>query len=102
MPDWKSEVAQDMLPLAHQKLADVIGIEATLKLCEMFGGESIYIPLTDAVYAAVRRKWIRAEFDRGASTKHLARKYELSEREVQRIVRDIRPEQISVFDLENG
>lgn len=99
MKDWKNEVTQEMLPAAHRKLSDVIGVEATLKLCEAFGGESLYIPLTDAVYAAVRRKWIREEYaQRGANTRWIARKYGLSEREVQRIVNDVRPEQISMFD----
>ena len=87
MQDWRNEVTQEMLPLAHRKLADVIGVEATIRLCEMFGGESLYIPMADTVYAAVRRKWIQKEFDLGADTKNLARKYELSKREVQRIVR---------------
>ena len=47
MPDWKNEVTQEMLPAAHQKLADVIGIGAALQLCEVFGGESLYIPMTE-------------------------------------------------------
>lgn len=99
MRDWKNEVTQEMLPAAHRKLADVIGVEATLKLCETFGGESLYIPLTDAVYAAVRRKWIREEYvQRGANPRWIARKYGISEREVQRIVNEVQPEQTCMFD----
>ena len=100
MADWKSEVTFDMLPIAHKRIAEVIGVEATLKLCETFGGESIYIPLTDAVYALVRKRWIREEYVRNnCNTRWIAKKYGLSEREVQRIVTEVRPDQISVFDL---
>lgn len=97
MKDWKSEVTEEMLTPAHRKLADVIGMEATLKLCEVFGGEAVYIPLTDNVYAAVRRKWIRDEYlERNVAPRHIARKYGLSEREVQRIISEIRPTQIDI------
>lgn len=98
--DWKNEVTLEMLPAAHRKLADVIGIEATLKLCETFGGESLYIPLTDAVYAMVRRKWIREEYvHNNSNIRWIAKKYGLSEREVQRIVNEVRPDQLSIFDI---
>lgn len=99
MKDWKEEVSLEMLPDANRKLAEVIGVEAMLKLCERYGGETLYIPMTDAVYAAVRRKWIKDDYVRhGSNTRWIARKYGLSEREVQRIVRDVRPDQISMFD----
>ena len=97
--DWKNEVTLEMLPAAHRKLAEVIGVQATLQLCETFGGETMYVPLTDAVYATVRRKWIREEYmQKNASPRSIARKYGLSEREVQRIVRDVRPDQMSMFE----
>lgn len=103
MKDWKSEVTVQMLSPAHRKLSDVIGIEATLKICEAFGGEAIYIPLTDAIYAAVRRKWIREEYsEKNAVPRQIARKYGLSEREVQRIVSGIRPEQMKIEELIDG
>ena len=96
--DWKAEVTMDMLPAAHRKLAEV-----TLQLCETFGGETMYIPLTDAVYATVRRRWIRAEYlQKNASPRSIARKYGLSEREVQRIVSEVRPAQIGLADVLDG
>ncbi len=101
--DWKAEVTMDMLPAAHRKLAEVIGVQATLQLCETFGGETMYIPLTDAVYATVRRRWIRAEYlQKNASPRSIARKYGLSEREVQRIVSEVRPAQIGLADVLDG
>lgn len=98
--NWKCEVTPEMLPAAHRKLADVIGLEATLELCEAFGGETIYIPLTEAVYSMVRRKWIREEYlKNGCNTAGIARKYGISEREVQRIICDVRPDQLTMFDI---
>lgn len=100
MKDWKSEVTEEMLTPSHRKLADVIGIEATLRLCETFGGEAVYIPLTDNVYAAVRRKWIREEYvAKNVAPRHIARKYGLSEREVQRIIGEVRPVQIELSEF---
>lgn len=97
MRNWKNEVTEEMLTPAHRKLADVIGMEAMFKLCEVFGGEAVYIPLTDNVYAAVRRKWIREEYmAKNVAPRHIARKYGLSEREVQRIISEIRPTQIDI------
>lgn len=103
MRDWRNEVTDEMLTSAHRKLADVIGIEATLKICEAFGGDAIYIPLTDTIYTAVRRKWIREEYlEKNVAPRRLARKYGLSEREVQRIVSGIRPEQVKIEELIDG
>lgn len=99
MKDWKDEVTLEMLPEPNRKLAEVIGVEAMLKLCERYGGETLYIPMTDAAYAVVRRRWIREEYARhGPKVSWLAKKYRVSEREVQRIVRDVRPDQMSMFE----
>ena len=99
MKDWKSEVTLEKLPDANRKLAEVIGVEAMLKLCERYGGETLYIPMTDGIYAVVRRERIRDEYARrNANLRWLAKKYRISEREVQRIVRDIRPGQLSIFE----
>lgn len=72
----------DMLPEAHRRLAEVIGLEATLKLCEIYGGAPLYIPKLDALLAAQRARCIRAEYD-GSNTAQLARRYGVSMRTVQ-------------------
>lgn len=98
MNEWMKDVTVDMLPEAHRKFAEVIGVEATLKLCAYFGGGPVYVPTIDTAHAVARNQLIRREFARGARVTRLADRYGLTERMVQQIVEDIRPEQISVFD----
>ena len=96
--EWAKDVTMEMLPEAHRKFAEVIGVEATVKLCATWGGGTPYIPIADTLYTVVRDGMIRREFARGISVPHLARRYDLTERTVQRIVQDIRPEQITLLD----
>jgi Mor family transcriptional regulator len=79
------EITRDMLPEAHGRLAEVIGVEATVRLCKAYGGTPLYIPKLDALIAARRARMIRSEFD-GANTAMLARRYGVSMRTVQTIV----------------
>ena len=52
---------------------------------------------------ATCRRWIRAEYlQKNASPRSIARKYGLSEREVQRIVSEVRPAQIGLADVLDG
>jgi len=78
-------ITRDMLPEAHRRLAEVIGIEATLQLCKTYGGAPLYIPKLDALVAAQRARRIRAEYD-GMNTALLARRYGVSMRTVQMIL----------------
>ena len=78
-------ITRDMLPEAHRRLAEVIGLEATLQLCAAYGGAPLYIPKLDAIAAARRAQSIRAEYD-GMNTAILARRYGVSMRTVQMIL----------------
>lgn len=80
-------ITRDMLPEAHRRLAEVIGLEATLQLCEAYGGAPLYIPKLDALVAAQRARRIRSEYD-GMNTAALARRYGVSMRTVQMILSD--------------
>lgn len=71
----------------HQLIAEAVGMEGLLRLCEYFGGSSINIPqkrnlLKQKVYDAIYR-----EYD-GDNIKRLAVKYDVSETTVYNIVRD--------------
>ena len=95
---WMEGVTMDMLPEAHRKYAEVIGVEATLKLCATWGGGKPYVPVLDRVYAIMRDEIIRKEFAQGKGVPALARKYGLTERMIQLIVEENRPEQTNLFD----
>ena len=99
---WLDVLEYDDLPESHKKLADVIGVEATLKLCRVYGGAQWYIPGLNNLYDKARAKMIRKEYN-GSNVRGLAHKFGLSTRAVYEIVRGENPQidgQISVFDLE--
>lgn len=86
----------------EQKLiAEIIGIEAYLKLAEVYGGQSIYIAKMDKVENIQRNARIIADFN-GYNHKFLANKYHLSERSIRAIIAEYvhspLPGQLSFFD----
>jgi Mor family transcriptional regulator len=79
------QLDQNALPEAHRRFAQVIGVEATIRLCQAYGGMPVYIPKLDSVIAAQRARRIRAEYN-GENTAALALRYGLSMRSIQKIV----------------
>lgn len=72
----------------QQQLAELIGLDNYVKLVEVYGGISIYIPKPDRLERAERDKKIREEFD-GYNYRELAIKHQLTEVRVRSIVSDI-------------
>jgi len=72
----------------QRQLAELIGLDNYVKLVEVYGGISIYIPKADKLERAERDKNIREEFD-GWNYRELAVKYNLTEVRVRSIVSDI-------------
>ena len=83
--DWRREVRAADLPDIYQEVAAVIGVEATLKLAETFGGASPYFPVLGCALRDIRNRAIRREFT-GANHKELARRWGLSVRHLRQIV----------------
>lgn len=91
-----------MLPEEQQAIAELIGIEAFMKLCEYCGGSNLYIPKKDRVTRHIRDTKIKLEFD-GANYKELARKYKLSESHLRKIVGNASShQQTSIFEFLEG
>ena len=86
-------------------MAQLIGVENLIRLSEIYGGTSIYIPKVDDLLKNSRYAAIMREFD-GTNIRYLARKYGVSERTVYRLVSELlqteKPKrmegQISIFD----
>ncbi len=81
--DLKLEDLQEQ----HKLIAGAVGVDGMIRLCEYFGGSSIYIPqkrelLKNKIYNRIYR-----EYD-GTNIKQLAVKYEVSEATVYNIVRE--------------
>lgn len=71
----------------HRELAEIIGIKNLVALSKRFGGTQIYIPQTEQLLKNVKYKAIMEEFN-GDNIRQLARKYEVSERTVYRLIKD--------------
>ncbi len=94
-----SEIKEDDLPQACQEVAEIIGVEATIKLTAHFGGMRVYFPGLGEMLRARRDDLIRTEFT-GLNHRDLARKYGLSETWIREIVqaKALRLQQPSLFD----
>lgn len=82
------------LPGDLRLIAEVIGVEATMKLAKAFGGTPLYIVKIDAFSRRVRDKAFREEFDRRTAqgetattvVRDIARRRDLCERQLWNIV----------------
>lgn len=89
MEKWLSEIAMEIsaecLPESYQALAEIIGVENTLKIARSLGGLVYYYPKLDNLLQKKRDDRIRREFT-GCNHKELAIKYGLTERWIREIV----------------
>ncbi len=67
---------------------ETIGAEYAYKLAKCFSGGYIYIPKLETIQRAQRDKDIFYEVQQGRSYKNIAKKYGLSTRSVQGIVKE--------------
>jgi len=93
------EISRDDLPETWRPLADAIGIENVVELCQRFGGTSLYVPKVDSILYPIKRRAILKEFN-GSNYKDLAKRYGISERSIYDIVAEERfkRDQPSLFD----
>lgn len=87
MQDFLDCVQYEDLDENDQDIADCIGLENFKNLVRTFGGSTISIKVAKNIALDYRNKQICSEFN-GGNYKQLARKYNLSENSVYRIIRD--------------
>lgn len=83
--DWIKEIALEDLPESYRQVAEVVGVEAAVRLSEHLGGCSFYFPKLDGLVLKKRDEAIRREFT-GMNHRELARKYNLSEQQIRNIL----------------
>lgn len=91
MPDKKTSVSCliDKLPGDLKRIAELTGIEASIKIAREFKGTCLYISSIDNFMREIRDLRIRQDFDRGIAIKRLAIKYSLTERWIRNILNKI-------------
>lgn len=88
IPKWAQDMRmEDIKSPAMADLAELIGIEAMMKIVEMYSGSVLYIPKMESVLAAIRDRHIREEFD-GTNSRRLALRYNVSESWVFRVANE--------------
>lgn len=75
----------DQLSGEQRELAEIIGLDAYNVLIANLGGCQIYIPKWETIFKEVRNKKIKEDFN-GFNHRELAKKYNLSEKTVRKIV----------------
>lgn len=87
MRDFLDCVQYEDLDENDQDIVDCIGLENFKNLVRTFGGSSINIKISKNIALDYRNKQICSEFD-GGNYRQLAKKYELSETSIRRIIND--------------
>ena len=98
--EWLDEVAIEDIPEKYREVVEITGVRAAAALSRLIGGTYYYFPKADKLLANIRNKKIREEFN-GSNHKDLARKYDLSETSIRRLIENKEGEdQPSLFPAE--
>jgi|AGTN01.2.fsa_nt_gi Mor transcription activator family. len=85
----RSIITLESLAESQKKIAELIGMDAYMKLVDEYGGMNIYIQNHNDSIRNTRNDEIRALYRVGTPYRHLAAKYRLSEMAIRLIVADI-------------
>jgi len=86
MNSWIENLEISDLPGQYKEMAEIIGIENTLKLAEHFGKSGFYFRGLEPLIARKKEIYIRENFN-GQNHRELARRTEYSERWVYEIIK---------------
>lgn len=90
----------DMLPRDLRAIAEIVGLEAALKIGRRFRSTWVYVGELDHIEREIRDEKIREQYDAGTSARDLALKNHLSERQIWNILGKVPedPEPLPLFD----
>lgn len=81
----EDEVRLSDISKSYRDVAEIIGVDAFLKLCKVYGGSSMYLPTERAVLKPLRDKKIKREFN-GSNLRSLSLKYGICETHIRKIL----------------
>lgn len=85
-------------PGSFYTVAEIIGEDAARKLCEAFGGDTIYVPKAETLDSADRIAEIRKAYN-GGNAKVLAERYGVTRMRIYQIVGDMLPKIDGQMDI---
>ena len=83
----KMDLLKEYIPYYLHSMVDMIGEENFLKICKMYGGTSIYIPVYKRATQGLRNEAILKEYN-GKNIDALRIKYKLSNRRIRDLVKE--------------
>lgn len=83
--EWWKEIRPEDIPRHFREIVEVVGIEATVKLAQRYGGLAVYVPKPNALFEKRRNELIRRDA-RVHGYRETALKYGLTEVWVRQIV----------------
>lgn len=84
--EWTNELVPSMLPDGlSREIAMEIGMDNFLKLSQLVGGATVYIPQKESILRSLRNQKIQEEYD-GYNVMALSKKYRVSKRWVYKII----------------
>lgn len=97
--NYINELTPEMIPEGiYRDIAEEIGVVNFIKLAELLGGSTFYIPKAESFLRPVRDNRIKQDFN-GYNHSELAKKYNLSERWIREICGEGQCKgQFSLFD----
>lgn len=103
MNELSKDLTVEMLPEGlYQEIAEAIGPENFVRLAEVVGGATVYIPKPESIVRPVRDTRIKEEFN-GYNHQALAKKYGVTARWVRTLCGDGHAEgQLDLFTLLEG
>ena len=75
------------IPYSLHQMVEIIGMENFLKICKMYGGYTLYIPVYNKVIMGDRNRKIVREYN-GKNLTALRNKYGLSPEQIKYILKD--------------
>lgn len=81
-------LTKEDIPTWFKDIVEEIGIDDLIKICKLCGGSSLYIHTENSLIKPIRNRVIKESFD-GGNYKELARKFNVSEVQIRKIVADI-------------
>ena len=70
------------------ELAELIGIDVFVNICENFGGSQIYFPKKDSIFRSNRNKKIRGLYN-GENIRELSKIFGISKEQIRKIIKEI-------------
>lgn len=101
--EWFEELKEDDINIEdlddrYKNIAEQVGIKNFIKLIKEVGGINYYVPKIDTFLKGVRNKKIKQDYN-GYNLKELSKKYNLTQRQIRNIVKEIEPgRQLSLFE----